>query len=142
MRGNPDNAETNFALGNLWLARGDRDKAKWFYRRTLQLDPRHDRALNNLGVLAIEEKRWPLAEVFLCDSLRIEPNDAKTNYLLAQTRVALSNLDGASLRSTPPCASSPISPITRNCAPRSTSGATPARHKMLAQQKFGSIMPL
>ena len=64
LAGNPDNAETQFALGNLWLARGDRNRAKGFYRRTLQLDPQHDRVLNNLGVLAIEEKRWPLAEAF------------------------------------------------------------------------------
>ncbi len=92
---NQENAETNFALGNLWLAKGDRDKAKGFYRRTLQLDPRHDRVLNNLGVLAIEEKRWPLAEAFLSNSLRIEPGDAKTNYLLAEVRYERHDLDGA-----------------------------------------------
>ena len=92
---NPDNAENQFALGNLWLARGNRDKAKGFYRRTLQLDPRHDRVLNNLGVLAIEEKRWPLAEAFLSNSLRIEPGDAKTNYLLAEVRFERHDLDGA-----------------------------------------------
>ncbi len=92
---NPENAETNFALGNLWLAKGDRDKAKGFYRRTLQLDPRHDRVLNNLGVLAIEEKRWPLAEAFLSNSLRIEPGDAKTNYLLAEVRYERHDLNGA-----------------------------------------------
>ena len=95
LSGNPDNAETNFALGNLWLAKGDRDKAKGFYRRTLQLDPRHDRVLNNLGVLAIEEKRWPLAEAFLSNSLRIEPGDAKTNYLLAEVRYERHDLPGA-----------------------------------------------
>ena len=92
---NQENAETNFALGNLWLAKGDRDKAKGFYRRTLQLDPRHDRVLNNLGVLAIEEKRWPLAEAFLSNSLRIDPGDAKTNYLLAEVRYERHDLDGA-----------------------------------------------
>ncbi len=95
MAGNPDNAETNFALGNLWLAKGDRDKAKGFYRRTLQLDPRHDRVLNNLGVLAIEEKRWVLAEAFLSNSLRIDPADAKTNYLLAEARYERHDLVGA-----------------------------------------------
>ena len=92
---NPENAETNFALGNLWLARGDRGRAKGYYHRTLQLDPRHDRVLNNLGVLAIEEKRWPLAELFLSDSLAIEPGDAKTNYLLAEVRYERHDLDGA-----------------------------------------------
>ena len=92
---NPDNAETNFALGNLWLAKGDKTRAKSFYRRTLEIDARHDRALNNLGVLAIEEKRWPLAEAFLRSSLQIDPDDAKTNYLLAQVRFERNDIDGA-----------------------------------------------
>ncbi len=91
----PNNAETTFALGNLWLAKGDRDRAKHFYRRTLELDPQHDRALNNLGALAAQEKRWPLAELFLNGSLQIEPDDAKTCFLLAQVRWERHDLDGA-----------------------------------------------
>lgn len=83
---NPDSAETNFALGNVYLEKGDRDQAKRYYRRTLELDPRHDRVLNNLGVLAIQEKRWPLAEAFLSRSLGIDDTDAKTFYLLACAR--------------------------------------------------------
>jgi tetratricopeptide (TPR) repeat protein len=93
--GHPNNAETVFALGNLWLAKGDRDRAKYFYRRTLELDPQHDRALNNLGALAAEEKRWPLAEAFLNGSLQIEPNDAKTSFLLAQVRWERHDFQGA-----------------------------------------------
>ena len=93
--GNPNDTETNFALGNLWLAKGDRVRAKRFYRRTLELDPHHDRALNNLGVMAIEEKRWPLAELFLSGSLQIDPDDAKTNFLLAQVRLERNDVNGA-----------------------------------------------
>ena len=51
----PDNPETNFALGNLRLAQGNRPAAKSFYRAALQIDGRHKSALNNLGVLALEE---------------------------------------------------------------------------------------
>jgi hypothetical protein len=91
----PENAAVNFALGNLWLAKGERDKAKHFYRRTLQIDPRQDRALNNLGVMAMEEKRWDLAESFLVGSLQLDSDDAKTSYLLAKTREARNDLDGA-----------------------------------------------
>ena len=93
--GHPDNAETAFALGNLWLAKGDRPRAKYFYRRTLQLDPKHDRALNNLGALAVEEQRWPLAEALLDSALEIEPDDAKTSYLLAEVRCEQHDLPGA-----------------------------------------------
>jgi tetratricopeptide (TPR) repeat protein len=91
----PDNAEVAFGLGNLWLARGDRDRAKALYRRTIQIDPQHDRALNNLGALAVQEKRWPLAEAFLSMSLQIEPDDAKTDFLLAQVRRERNDLPGA-----------------------------------------------
>ncbi len=128
LTGNPENAETNFALGNLWLARGDRDRAKSFYRRTLQLDPRHDRVLNNLGVLAIEEKRWGLAEAFLSNSLRIDPADAKTNYLLAEARYEQHNLDGAHAAMTEALRLRPAEPAflkLNNEMDASRTGATP-----------------
>ena len=101
-----DNSEINFALGNLWLAksnlapdprtRGDeRALAKDFYKRTLALKPNHASALNNLGVLAMEEKRWDLAEKFLLASLDAEPDDAKTYFLLARVRFESGRADAA-----------------------------------------------
>ena len=92
---NPNNAETYFALGNIALDRGDRDRAKYYYRQTLDRDPGHFRVLNNLGVLACEEKRWPLAEAFLDHALAIEPDDSKAQYLLAVARWECADLPGA-----------------------------------------------
>ena len=43
----------------------------------------------------MEEERWPLAEVFLSRSVQIEPDDAKTHYLLARTRLQAGNPAGA-----------------------------------------------
>ena len=91
----PDSAESNFALGNVYLAQGDRDRAKALYRRTLELDPEHERVLNNLGVFALEEKRWPLAVRFLQGSLKIDSTDAKTHYLLARALRETGDLTGA-----------------------------------------------
>jgi tetratricopeptide (TPR) repeat protein len=79
----PTGAEINFALGNLWYAKRNFAWAKHFYRRTLELDFRHASALNNLGVIMIEEQRWGWAEKFLSRSAAIEPEDSKTLYLLA-----------------------------------------------------------
>ena len=80
----PDNAETNFALGNLHLFRNERDAAKSFYRATLELDPNHEGAFNNLGILALQEERWELAAKFFSKALQQDPREAKTHYLLAQ----------------------------------------------------------
>lgn len=91
----PDNSEINFALANVWLQEGDSTRAKQFYRRAIELNARHSGAYNNLGVLAMEEKRWELAKTFLVTSLQIEPEDAKTHYLLARTELALQDLEGA-----------------------------------------------
>jgi tetratricopeptide (TPR) repeat protein len=101
-----ENADINFALGNLWLERANlakdageqathRTRAKLFYRRALDLNPRHASTLNNLGVLAFEEKRFDLAERFLVESLAIESGAAKTYYLLAQVRLSAGKLDEA-----------------------------------------------
>lgn len=83
----PDNAESHFALGNLWLARGNRERAKDCYRRTMQLSPGHGAVLNNLGLLALEEHRPELATRFLERSLRFRPDSAHTLYLLASARL-------------------------------------------------------
>jgi len=102
----PDNPDIRFALGNLWLERSSQTpdaptkttqvtRAKLFYRQALEISPRHAGTLNNLGVLALEEKRWALAERFFLGSLETEPEDAKTHYLLARARYENGDLAGA-----------------------------------------------
>ena len=80
----PENAEVNFALGNLRLEQNDKTGAKSYYASTLKLDLTHEGAWNNLGVLALEEERWELAEKFFHGALRASPNDPKTHFLLAR----------------------------------------------------------
>ena len=50
----PENAEINFAEGNLHLALGRTDEAAQYYLAALRLDPTHAGAGNNLGVLALK----------------------------------------------------------------------------------------
>ena len=80
----PDNAETNFALGNLRLAQGDPAGAKFFYRAALKAEASHKGALNNLGVLALEERQWETAIKFFQAAVESDPLDAKAHYLLAR----------------------------------------------------------
>ena len=80
----PLNAEINFLVANSRLALGDRAQAKEYYRRTLSLDPLHARAWNNAGVVALEEKNWEVAERLLTRATEIQPQNAKTFFLLAR----------------------------------------------------------
>ena len=93
----PDNPETNFALGNLRLAQGDRADAKSFYHTTLRADGKHKGALNNLGLIALEENQPALAARYLQQAIEEDPSDAKTYYLLAKAEVAMGNTRSARL---------------------------------------------
>jgi tetratricopeptide (TPR) repeat protein len=91
----PDNPEINLALGNLRLAQGNRTEAISFYEATLRVDPRHKSALNNLGVIALDDQRTAEAKEYFRNALEQEPQNAKTHFLLAKAELALGNIEGA-----------------------------------------------
>ena len=91
----PENAEINFALGNLRLAQDDTFRAKQYYAASLRLDPQHAGALNNLGVLAMREERWELASKFFRRAIEQEPDEAKTHYLLAEALLRMGQRENA-----------------------------------------------
>ena len=93
----PDNVETNFAIGNLRLAENNVAQAKAKFMETLSLDPAHKGALNNLGIIAMREKDWNWAENYFRAALKIEPQNAKTHYLLAATLFEKGDRIGARL---------------------------------------------
>lgn len=82
----PENAEVNFALGNLRLDQGNKSAAESYYLATLRLDSNHEGAYNNLGILALEEKHWSRAAKFFTKAVQQDPGDAKTYYLIAQAQ--------------------------------------------------------
>ena len=91
----PHNAEINFAEGNLHLALGNKSDAKSFYFSTLTLNPAHSGALNNLGVVALQEQHWSMAINFFRHALAQSPNDAKIYYLLARAYLELNDVPQA-----------------------------------------------
>ena len=91
----PDNAEINFGLGNLWFARADFDRARSFYERTIELDPRHTGALNNLGRLEAGQSHLSVAEKLLETSASIDPTSVKPLYILAEAKLAAGDLRSA-----------------------------------------------
>jgi Tfp pilus assembly protein PilF len=93
----PENAEVNFALGNLRLAQGNNPAAESYYFATLRLDSNHEGAYNNLGILALEEKRWSRAAKFFAKAVQQDPGDAKIYYLIAQAQFNAHDFQNASL---------------------------------------------
>jgi Tfp pilus assembly protein PilF len=91
----PDNAETNFALGNLRLAQGRADEAQAFYLRTLQLDARHKGALTNLGVLSLDAGQVANARGYFTAATKLAPRDAKAHFLLAKSAFAVRDFAAA-----------------------------------------------
>jgi hypothetical protein len=91
----PHNPETNFALGNLRLALGRRAEAKSFYETVLRLNPKHKGALNNLGLLALEENQPAMAQEYLQHALEQGSQDGKTFYLLAKAQLAMGDFQSA-----------------------------------------------
>jgi Flp pilus assembly protein TadD len=83
----PENAEINFAEGNLHLETGPLETAKRFYFAALTLDPTHAGAYNNSGVLALKEERWKLAGNFFRHALEYSPNDSKIHFLFARAEL-------------------------------------------------------
>ena len=91
----PDNAETNLALGNLRFSQGNAVAARDFYETTLRIDGKHKGALNNLGVLALNENESARAVDFFRRALSVEPRNPKTHYLLAKALELSGNRDEA-----------------------------------------------
>ncbi|PYI94700.1 MAG: hypothetical protein DME97_00295 [Verrucomicrobia bacterium] len=91
----PDNAEANFALGNLRFAQGDSPAAKTCYEAALRIDSKHKGALNNLGVLALSDSQPVEAVDYFRRALVLEPRNAKTHYLLAKALDLTGNRDAA-----------------------------------------------
>ena len=91
----PHNAELIFALGNLEVARGNLAAAKSWYAETIALNPQHEGVFNNLAVLALQEGRPQEALELLERAVAIEPQDAKTHYLLARAAFDLGNRERA-----------------------------------------------
>jgi Tetratricopeptide repeat len=84
----PDSTEINLALGNLWLQQRNLPRAEAHYHAVLRIDPRHKAALNNLGVVALEERNWDVAAAYFMNALQIAPDDATTHFLLAKAKLA------------------------------------------------------
>jgi len=82
----PDHAQALRICGNIHLHNGDLNEALPVLQRVVQLLPTAD-AFNNLAELLILMRQIPAGLEALNESIRLEPNKAKTFLLLAQIHV-------------------------------------------------------
>ena len=156
-----NNAEVNFARGNLSLERRrPKCRAGQLYRRPITLDGKHEGAWNNLGVLALEENEWNLAATFFAKALEQDREVRRRDFFLrapastpaisqAQKAICIEpwNL-GPISRSLSLCAkkSLELNELVRGSGSNGSSRASPPRslpqwwdHKSYPAQRIGDI---
>ena len=84
----PDNAEVNFGLGNALYEKKEIERARYSFRRTIELSPGHIGALLNLGRLETGAQRWDFAERSLREAIALDPASAKAHFLFAGMKYA------------------------------------------------------
>ncbi|MEO7319544.1 MAG: tetratricopeptide repeat protein [Chthoniobacteraceae bacterium] len=91
----PDNAEINFSLGNLWYEKGDMQRAKYGYRRAIELNDKHVSAWMNLGRVETHERQWDAAEKYLRAAITLDPASARAHLFFAELKLAQGDLSAA-----------------------------------------------
>jgi hypothetical protein len=87
----PGDAQILHMMGVAHFERGERSLGMDATRRALRVAPTMLPALHNMALACIHEKRWALAEGYICQALAIDPDDhgvRRLRLLLRLHRVA------------------------------------------------------
>jgi len=77
------NAEILYEKDRAFHKRGRLQAAKQLYEKTLDADPGHVDALNNLGVIQLQEGNYPAARTSFTEAIRLQPDYVDSHYNLA-----------------------------------------------------------
>jgi len=78
-----DGPEVWYEKARAFHKRGRLQAAKRLYERTLSVDPGRVDALNNLGVIQLQEGNYPAARTSFMEAIRIQPDYVDAHYNLA-----------------------------------------------------------
>ena len=91
----PNAAVAHLNLGNAYRELGDLERAAESWRKTLEIEPRHSFALNQLGVVAFMSRDFALARHRFAAAVAADETNAEARYNLALVLEALGRLDEA-----------------------------------------------
>ncbi len=79
----PTNVKQLYYRARSFQKSGQLNDAKHLYQKALKADPKYADALNNLGVIYIQEKKYKDAQTNFEQAIRVNPGDADPYYNLA-----------------------------------------------------------
>jgi tetratricopeptide (TPR) repeat protein len=82
-RQSPNHPAVNYLFGVYFYQMNDREKAKSYWTKTLEFDPKHAPALLSLGEALIREKKLPDAESYVKRALESDPSSWRAHAILA-----------------------------------------------------------
>ena len=77
---NPQSHIANNNIGNMYLGRGELDKALPYFEEALRIKPEYHEALVNMGVYFGRMKKYSEAESYISKALEIHPNFAPAHF--------------------------------------------------------------
>jgi tetratricopeptide (TPR) repeat protein len=80
----PNSAEVNYLYGIYSLQASDRLKAESYWKKALELHPKHFRALISLSQVLLDDKRLPEALLYLDRAVRVEPSSWRAHAIYAE----------------------------------------------------------
>ena len=91
----PNDANAHLQIGIILARQGDRNEARKYFRRVLELQPRNAAALNDLGNLYMLDSQYADAQKYYADAAKADPRDAEVLINLTQAYKAAKNTDKA-----------------------------------------------
>lgn len=89
---NPNNAEAQRGLGDVYLDWGDQAAALDHYSRAVSLNPNDALAYNNIGIIHIQKRDFPKAITFLQKAIKLDPKSPHAPRTLNNLGISLEQL--------------------------------------------------
>jgi tetratricopeptide (TPR) repeat protein len=91
----PNHPAVNYLYGVYFLQIKDQEKAKSYWRKTLEFDPKHVSALLSLSEALIREQKLPDAESYVKRAVEANPNSWRGHAILADVLLKEKLAEGA-----------------------------------------------